>query len=699
MFYSDIILAKKGPLGKIWLAAHWDKKISKAQVFQTDITQSATSIKGMGVPLALRLSGHLLLGLVRIYQRKVKYLFTDCSEALVKIKMAFRPGVVDLPYSKGGQQQSNSGNNNQIIGEFELIHDGSDAFEGVEPVLDEWMQTTLESASQNVSRNVDITLEVTPRTGIRTSALRRGRRSLPAPIQEDEDQSDDENEKNEWTPFDFDDEGGGDAGSSGKDDDSKSNASSVEVELARDASNRRTSVAALDSSHASLNVLESAVPKTVPESEEEKLKAQLETSVSSSAPGEPAAEGQESMSEIGRVSIGQDDAQVSLDINMDEDEDEPMEIVQPEDKLDEKEEGSLPEDAPVTRAVTSIVEPEETKKKKKKKKRKKTSARAPRVTSVEPALKRAKRKNIIHLDAEINTTRIVDPATFTKTRLVPRKLVLQDRIVSSLDTRQIGNQTPADSAFSLDMPSIGGAHDAFYRVFRNNHKGGVPLPYPKRKQHHTGADDEVEVAREESSAHERMAKDSSVRLSEAGKKKADETASSEEMIAHMDDYGDEDIGNQTLESQHSESDREKTTEEKKAHEEDLKGPQFSDEEEEIEGPIIEQEEEEEEEEGDEHDSTEGFLTQNPARSSESGTESNWHQRTVNMMKLCSRLLEDKEELTYQSLAKGRKRRTVASCFFEILQLKTWDRIELSQDAPYENIIISRGPKFDDPLPK
>jgi len=41
MFYSDVILAKKGPLGKIWLAAHWDKKASKAQVFQTDVSQSA----------------------------------------------------------------------------------------------------------------------------------------------------------------------------------------------------------------------------------------------------------------------------------------------------------------------------------------------------------------------------------------------------------------------------------------------------------------------------------------------------------------------------------------------------------------------------------------------------------------------------------------------------------------------------------
>jgi cohesin complex subunit SCC1 len=34
---------------------------------------------------------------VRIYNRKAKYLLADCNEAFVKIKMAFRPGVVDLP--------------------------------------------------------------------------------------------------------------------------------------------------------------------------------------------------------------------------------------------------------------------------------------------------------------------------------------------------------------------------------------------------------------------------------------------------------------------------------------------------------------------------------------------------------------------------------------------------------------------------
>lgn len=47
--------------------------------------------------MALRTTGHLLLGIVRIYSRKAKYLLADCNEAFLKIKMAFRPGQIDIP--------------------------------------------------------------------------------------------------------------------------------------------------------------------------------------------------------------------------------------------------------------------------------------------------------------------------------------------------------------------------------------------------------------------------------------------------------------------------------------------------------------------------------------------------------------------------------------------------------------------------
>lgn len=87
MFYAHIVLAKKGPLGRIWLAAHWDKKLTKAHVFETNIEQSVDGIMQPKVKLALRTSGHLLLGVARIHSRKAKYLLQDCNEAFVKIKV------------------------------------------------------------------------------------------------------------------------------------------------------------------------------------------------------------------------------------------------------------------------------------------------------------------------------------------------------------------------------------------------------------------------------------------------------------------------------------------------------------------------------------------------------------------------------------------------------------------------------------
>ncbi|KAF8447019.1 Rec8 like protein-domain-containing protein [Terfezia claveryi] len=97
MFYSETLLSKTGPLARVWLSANLERKLSKTNILQTNIQTSVGAIVGQDqAPMALRLSGQLLLGVVRIYSRKARYLYEDCSEALVKIKMAFRPGNVDL---------------------------------------------------------------------------------------------------------------------------------------------------------------------------------------------------------------------------------------------------------------------------------------------------------------------------------------------------------------------------------------------------------------------------------------------------------------------------------------------------------------------------------------------------------------------------------------------------------------------------
>ena len=88
MFWSGTLLSATGPLAKAWLSANQERKVSKMQILQHNLQDSVDAIiTPNDAPLALRLSGQLLLGVVRIYSRKARYLLDDCNEALMKIKM------------------------------------------------------------------------------------------------------------------------------------------------------------------------------------------------------------------------------------------------------------------------------------------------------------------------------------------------------------------------------------------------------------------------------------------------------------------------------------------------------------------------------------------------------------------------------------------------------------------------------------
>ncbi|KAL2209922.1 hypothetical protein CC79DRAFT_1330367 [Sarocladium strictum] len=91
MFYSADLLQKSGPLARVWMSANLERKLSKNHILQSSVADSVEAIITPGqAPMALRLSSQLLLGVVRIYQRKTRYLLDDCNEAMMKIKMAFR---------------------------------------------------------------------------------------------------------------------------------------------------------------------------------------------------------------------------------------------------------------------------------------------------------------------------------------------------------------------------------------------------------------------------------------------------------------------------------------------------------------------------------------------------------------------------------------------------------------------------------
>lgn len=66
---------------------------STTQAYKWACALRADSIINPEAPLALRLSGQLLLGVVKVYSKKVGYLYQDCNDALQKIKEARARGA------------------------------------------------------------------------------------------------------------------------------------------------------------------------------------------------------------------------------------------------------------------------------------------------------------------------------------------------------------------------------------------------------------------------------------------------------------------------------------------------------------------------------------------------------------------------------------------------------------------------------
>ncbi|GEQ71004.1 hypothetical protein JCM33374_g4685 [Metschnikowia sp. JCM 33374] len=97
---SELLVSRQGPLAHVWLASNYDKKLSKQQFLNTNIVTSSNLISNRQVQpssgnsthetITLRLSGQLLLGIVRIYSRKTKYLLDDIHETLHKLKTSFK---------------------------------------------------------------------------------------------------------------------------------------------------------------------------------------------------------------------------------------------------------------------------------------------------------------------------------------------------------------------------------------------------------------------------------------------------------------------------------------------------------------------------------------------------------------------------------------------------------------------------------
>ncbi|CAH1420549.1 unnamed protein product [Lactuca virosa] len=81
---------KKVDLGHVWMAAHFPHRIRKEFVQQTNISSSVDKILVDQVPVVTyRILGFLLLGVTRLYSKKVEYLLIDCNHSLYEMKVYF----------------------------------------------------------------------------------------------------------------------------------------------------------------------------------------------------------------------------------------------------------------------------------------------------------------------------------------------------------------------------------------------------------------------------------------------------------------------------------------------------------------------------------------------------------------------------------------------------------------------------------
>lgn len=83
MFYSHQLLARKAALGQIWMAATMHAKMNRRKLDKLNIIKICEEILNPSVPMALRLSGILMGGVVIIYERKVKLLYDDVTRLMV----------------------------------------------------------------------------------------------------------------------------------------------------------------------------------------------------------------------------------------------------------------------------------------------------------------------------------------------------------------------------------------------------------------------------------------------------------------------------------------------------------------------------------------------------------------------------------------------------------------------------------------
>mgnify|MGYP002649397939 CR=1 FL=1 len=82
MFYIPTILGKRGPLAKLWLAAHDGRRLTRAQIMEVDVPGAVELFHQHDSLTSLRVQGDLLVGISYITKRQTEYLMEMANRAI-----------------------------------------------------------------------------------------------------------------------------------------------------------------------------------------------------------------------------------------------------------------------------------------------------------------------------------------------------------------------------------------------------------------------------------------------------------------------------------------------------------------------------------------------------------------------------------------------------------------------------------------
>eukprot|EP00522_Entomoneis_paludosa_P005606 CAMPEP_0172451550 /NCGR_PEP_ID=MMETSP1065-20121228/9552_1 /TAXON_ID=265537 /ORGANISM="Amphiprora paludosa, Strain CCMP125" /LENGTH=723 /DNA_ID=CAMNT_0013203513 /DNA_START=73 /DNA_END=2244 /DNA_ORIENTATION=+ len=723
MFYSQIILAKKGPLGQLWLAAHFqDRKLSRPQIFATDITASVDSIVHPQVPLALRVSGHLLLGVVRIYSKKVHYLWQDCHQAMVQIQMAFMQqqqqqskspqdqtaAAIDMDPSTRGEGATMSArrrrtrdNNDDDDYDAEqdavaLMVPATTAFQGFQIPFDlnddvienaqDWVPAELDKEDDDDGEHTAAALGLpTGNTSVGSPERRNLARAAADLTLDDTFMMGDgrsstltQTEEEQWTAFDPDD--GEDVPPPVNDDDAPMPMpdDDEEAPMPMPDDDEDVPMAAADTSS-----LQAEVPRA-----DESLASEVEAGRASALENAPTTEGGPRMSEA-EFSMPQDVSGIApLD-----DEDEGLGAAGRASSLalDQSSATSvqLGHDDGSTAAV-SLGDGSGNEKKRKSstapKKRQRRKRRKIRANEGEIELSSGEIRNMLS-----NTDAIVKrppPMGEEDDEMVDEDKLSLYGLVNTGASPILMEYLTYEQLFSRPaLADDGECSPELIRLFKEVARLRDTAPEENE-------DGSVEVVRQQAEEDEKASADGD---SDSGApmpvqeddEEMSQAAQDEEAFPPQDDedappiFPDDDEP-PPLPEEDDEEEAGNASGRNSSFDLGLVNA-FGDEDWGNAGP--EEDEDTRQEAGDE------LVSSN----------SKWHKHTRRVYSLLKERMDGDEaketHLSYNAMTEGCSRRTAVGVYFELLQLKTWDFIELNQDDPYGDIIVSPGVKFAEPVPK